>query len=262
MDQKKIENATLNELEHTGISAALAAATILRTGFYSELKIKQKSHLHDVVTQFDVQAEEAILRVLRSTYKNHAFLGEESGLVGNKTDEYLWIIDPIDGTWNFARQIPSFCISIAVLHNMKTILSISFDPMSNELFIGKKGHGAFMNGKRIFVRPTKTLEESGISLGGAVGKDSLHHVSQIRRSGSSVLDISYVAKGALEGFIEWNLNIWDFVGPALLVEEAGGMVTSPTGKTIEIELGKKFSVVASNGFIHKDLIKWTSTVEK
>lgn len=262
MGQKKVETTTLSEFEHVGISAALSAADLLRPGFYTDLEIKQKSHVHDLVTQFDIQAEEAILRVLRTSYKDHSFLGEESGLQGSKGSDCLWIIDPIDGTWNFARQIPSFCISITALYQMMPVVAICYDPISNELFVGKKGHGSFMNGKRISVRNTKTLEESGISLGGAVGRDSLHHVSQIRRSGSSVLDIAYVAKGALEGFIEWNLQLWDFVGPALIVEEAGGMVTSPKGKPIEIEIGKRFSVVASNGHIHKDLIKWTSTVER
>jgi len=252
----------LAELEHVGLSAALRASDVLRDGFYSELIIEEKSGIHDVVTQFDKKAEEVIVSSIKSHFPHHCFVGEEGGTQGSLESEVVWVIDPIDGTWNFSRQIPAFAISIAALVDKKPYLAICLDPIANELFIGKQGHGASMNGRPLSVSPISTLPSAGISLGGCVGTSNMCHISQIRRTGSAVLDLCYVAKGALDGYIEWSLNLWDFAAAALLVEEAGGVVTTIQGTPIEIDFGKKSSIVASNGKIHKDLLKWISTVEK
>jgi myo-inositol-1(or 4)-monophosphatase len=260
LDNKK--KTLLGELEHVALSAALRAADILRKGFYSDLIIEEKTGIHDVVTQFDKKAEEIIISSIRTHFPNHSFVGEEGGTQGSLEAPVIWVIDPIDGTWNFSRQIPAFAISIAAFIDKKPALAICLDPIANELFIGKLGGGAAMNGRPLVVSSIATLTSAGISLGGCVGMSNICHISQIRRTGSAVLDLCYVAKGALDGYIEWELNLWDFAAASLLVEEAGGKVTTLKGNPITIDFGKTSSIVASNGKIHEDLINWISTVEK
>ncbi len=171
-------------------------------------------------------------------------------------------MDPIDGTWNFAKQIPSFCTSLSAYHKGEVLLGISFDPIANEFFMAQKGKGAFMNGKKIHVTSTNNLHAAGISVRALVELDHLHQVAMIRRSGSSLLDMCYVAKGSLDGFIEWNLSVWDFAATMLLIEEAGGKITDPLGKRPILEPGKKYTLVASNGHLHEELLGWISTAKK
>lgn len=261
-DNLPFNDYSLAELESAALSATLIAADILKDGFYSHLKVTQKTNIHDVVTQFDEKAEKAIKHSLLSAFPKHAFVGEETGICGDIQSQITWVVDPIDGTWNFARQIPSFAISIAAVFQGKPYVSICYDPISTEMFIAKRGFGATMNGRKIVVSNTKDMASCGISLGTTVGIDAIHQIALIRRSGSSVLDLCYVAKGALEGFVEWRLNSWDFAAAMLIVEEAGGMITTVEGAPIIIDYKEKSSIVASNTIVHKDLIKWISTAKK
>jgi myo-inositol-1(or 4)-monophosphatase len=119
-----------------------------------------------------------------------------------------------------------------------------------------------MNGKKIHVTSTSDIHSSGISVRALVELDHLHQVAMIRRSGSSLLDMCYVAKGALDGFIEWNLSVWDFAATTLLIKEAGGVVTDSLGNPPLLEPGKKYTIVASNGFLHQELLGWISTAKK
>lgn len=248
--------------QNTAILAAMRASDVIKEGFSADFTVKQKSHLHDVVTPYDVAAEKAIIEIIQKEYPQHAIVAEESGSQGDPDKGVTWIIDPIDGTWNFARKIPAFATSIAVYHKGHTVAAVCFDPISDELFTSIRGQGAKLNGKDISVSNVDQLQKSGISLGMTSSPQNLTVIGNIRRAGSTVLDMCYTAKGALEGFIEWDLQIWDFAGAQLILEEAGGKCTDIAGHPIDIKWGNKQSVLASNASINKDLLTWTSTVKK
>lgn len=257
-----VNNIPLSELENTAVAAALFAGDILTEGFYSHPEIKVKTQKHDIVTPYDLKAETAIIHRIQQDFSHHSFFGEEHGGQGDLQNEITWVIDPIDGTLNFARQIPSFATSIACMYKGITYLAVCYDPLAKELFIAKKGLGAQMNGKKLQVSPITHLDQSGVSLGITVGLQKINAIGFIRRTGSSVLDLCYVGKGALEGYIEFSLRLWDYAAAKLIVEEAGGNVTTQTGAVITPSFEKPSSVVASNGQIHEALIQWISTAKK
>lgn len=245
-------------LEGVAISAILRASDIAKEGFYATLAIQEKSGPHDVVTQFDQQAEHAIIETISKAFPHHSFIGEESGTRGNPSSEITWIIDPIDGTWNFARQIPSFACSIAAMKNFEVILGVVMNPIAGELFIAKKGHGATMNGKPLRTSHRSHIAHSGVSLRMELVR-GFPHFGVLRRSGSTVLDMTYIAKGSLEGFIEKEASLWDFAAAMLIIEEAGGMVTTLNGERLSLNTTEKQSIAASNGIIHKELLSCTLT---
>ncbi len=259
---KQIQDLDINALEIVALAAAQQASALLNIGFYSDLEVKQKSHAHDLVTQFDTKSEELIISVIKDSYSNHAFVGEESGIQGDVENEITWIIDPIDGTWNFAKQIPSFAISIAVYYKKAVHLGVCIDPIANEIFIARKGKGATMNGKKLSVSKVSNLEHSGISLGSHIGFDDLHKIAQIRRSGSTVLDLCYVAKGSLEGFIDNRQRIWDYAAAQLVVVEAGGTVSCFDNSPLSFDFKNRTQILASNGIVHQELMKWISMEKK
>lgn len=253
-----IMNIPLSDLEHAGLAAANRASDLLQAGFYADIDVKTKSGKHDLVTQYDQKSEALITATLKEFFPDHAFVGEEMGIQGDTKNTIYWVIDPIDGTWNFSRQIPSFAISIAACYQNKAYVGICLDPISKELFIAKRGGGATMNGKALKVSATKELEDSGISFGTSVGVHAIHKIALIRRSGSTVLDLCYVAKGALEGFINHNQRAWDYAAAQLIVEESGGLVTTFEGRPLPLTLEAPNTIVASNTIIHEELIKWIS----
>jgi len=257
-----INGVSLSQLESTGIAAAMVAADILTDGFYSKPEIKFKTGKYDIVTPFDLKAENAIIKRISEDFPEHSFYGEENGQQGDLENQITWVIDPIDGTLNFARQIPSFSTSIACVYKGITYVAICFDPLAKELFIAKKGFGSYMNGQKLEISPVANLEDSGISLGLTVGLEKIKEIGFIRRTGSSVLDICYVGKGALEGYIEFSLNLWDFAASKLIVEEAGGKVTTINGDMITPSFKTTSSIIASNGLIHKELLQWISMVKQ
>ena len=257
-----VNDIPISTLESVAISAILRASDIAKEGFYSSLTIQEKSGPHDVVTQFDRAAEHAIIETISKTFPNHSFLGEETGLRGIPHSEITWVIDPIDGTWNFARQIPSFGCSLAAMYQNEVYVGVVIDPIANELFVAKKGYGATMNGKKLSISSRSHLSESGISLRIEMLKSVPSHFGILRRSGSTVLDMCYVAKGSLEGFIDRNISIWDFAASMLIVEEAGGLVTTLDNEAPLLDPTKKQSIIATNGHLHKELLKWISTEKK
>lgn len=262
MANRTVLDIPLADLESTAIAAVMIAADILTHGFYSAPEIKIKTGKYDLVTPFDPMAEMAIIKRIKEEFPDHAFCGEESGITGDITKQITWVIDPIDGTLNFSRQIPSFATAIGAIYQGVAYLGVCYDPLARELFVARKGHGAYMNGKRLHVSTPSKLEDSGISIGGTVGIEKIHEIGFIRRTGSSVLDLCYVAKGALEGYADKNLNAWDYTAPKLIIEEAGGKVTTAEGKPIIIDLQKKTSLVASNEKLHGNLLQWISTEKK
>lgn len=257
-----VNNIPVSELENTAIAAAMLAGDILIDGYYSNPEIRVKTQKHDIVTPFDIKAETAIIQRILQDFPHHSFYGEEQGQRGELMNEIVWVIDPIDGTLNFARQIPAFATSIACTFKGITYVAVCYDPLAKELFVAKKGQGAEMNGKTIQISSISSLDHSGISIGITVGLDNIEKIGFIRRTGSSVLDLCYVAKGAIEGYIEFSLNLWDYAAAALIVEEAGGKVTTRFGAPIVSQFGHSSSIVASNQHVHEALLQWISTVKK
>ena len=200
-----------------------------------EVKVTEKAK-NDLVTQVDKHSEELIISHIRKAYPNHNILGEESGRE-DRQGEYTWIIDPLDGTANFVNGLPHFCISIAVAKGSQLEVGCVYDPIRQELFTASRGKGAQLNNKRIRISETRKLENALVGTGFPF-RDAellqrylpsfntvLPQVSDIRRAGVAALDLAYVASGRLDAFWEPGLKPWDIAAGALLVKEAGGVVT-------------------------------------
>ncbi|OBZ10952.1 inositol monophosphatase family protein [Bacillus sp. FJAT-26390] len=243
----------------------------MKLGNHASLDIKYSSH--DLVTEVDKGSERLIKNLILTHFPRHSFLGEEGvepgpeastrALENIRDAEYLWIVDPIDGTTNFVHGFPYFCVSIALAHNGEVIVGVVYDPMKDEMFVAEKGKGAYVHGKRMQVSSDNTLRDSLI----ATGFPADHHyalplnlkgiqaiapqVRNLRMAGSAALHMAYVASGRLSGFWEIGLNSWDLAAGSLLVQESGGVVSSTTGEPYD--LGVR-NVVASNGHIQEELI--------
>ncbi len=251
---------SLSDLTLTAIEAALLAGEILRQGFGTHFTIGSKEGKHNLVTEYDHKSEKAIIDFLASHVPGSHFLAEESGSTGKPAEETLWIIDPLDGTVNFAHQIPVFSVSIAAKREGKVVCGVVYQPITHELFVAEIGKGAFLNGDKLHVSPVKTLESSILATGFPynLAKNPHHCIDHfvdilrlgipIRRMGSAAIDLAYTAAGRFEGFFEVELGPWDLAAGKLLVEEAGGKVTGWDGSPFDIL--SKGPIFASNGFIH------------
>lgn len=202
----------------------------------------QEKRKNDLVSEVDRAAERAIVDILAKTYPDHAFLCEESGLIGSADAECTWIIDPLDGTTNFLHGIPHFCVSLACRVRGRLEHAVILDPLRDESFIASRGHGAQLNDRRIRVSKRAHLDGALIGTGLPPGEVDLHltpymamletvtrRAGSVRRSGSAALDLAYVAAGRLDGFFEPGLKPWDMAAGALLTTEAGGLVADFTG---------------------------------
>lgn len=255
------------------INCASKAGEWIKTklGNYAKLDIKYSSH--DLVTEVDKGSERLIKNLVMTHFPHHSFLGEEGvepgpeastrALENIRDAEYLWIVDPIDGTTNFVHGFPFFCVSIALAHNGEVIVGVVYDPMKDELFVAEKGKGAYVHGKRMQVSKEDTLRGSLV----ATGLPADHHyalplnlqgiqavapqVRNLRIAGSAALHMAYVAAGRLSGFWEIGLSSWDLAAGSLLVQESGGIVSNTLGKPYD--LGVR-NVVATNGHIQEELI--------
>jgi len=205
-----------------------------------KLNIEEKAN-NDFVSNIDREAEASIVDLLHKTYPTHGILGEEQGS-SYESDEYTWIIDPLDGTTNYLQGIPHFCVSIALRKGRQIEHAVIFDPVRNEAFSASRGHGAQLNGKRIRVSQRTRLQECVLGTGippGAIPqhldaymdmlKDFTRICRGIRRAGSAALDLAYVAAGRTDGFWEFALQPWDIAAGTLLVREAGGFVGDLAG---------------------------------
>jgi len=206
-------------------------------------------------------SEKLIIGMILRAFPGHSILSEESPPVDSGS-RYRWIIDPIDGTTNFAHAFPFFCVSIALEESGKVILGVVYDPMRNEIFTAEKGKGAALNGKKIGVSRVGSLGGSFLATGfsyGITGKDRnieyfrklLVKAQAIRRAGSAALDLCYVACGRFDGFWEMNLHPWDVAAASLIVGEANGKVTKFDGKPY-CHYDK--NILATNGHIHNQMI--------
>jgi myo-inositol-1(or 4)-monophosphatase len=213
----------------------------------------------DYVTEVDRAAELSIVQALRKAYPNHGILGEEGGLLEGKGEgaDYLWIIDPLDGTTNFIRGVPHFAVSIACKYKGRLEHAVVLDPVRQEEFTASRGRGAALNGRRLRVSPRKSLEGALLGTGFPFRDNQLDNLDSylgmfrslvgqtagIRRAGSASLDLAYVAAGRFDAFWEFGLSEWDMAAGALLVQEAGGLVSDFTGGHDFLEKGH---VVAGN----------------
>jgi myo-inositol-1(or 4)-monophosphatase len=225
------------------------------------IKISQKGH-NDFVTNIDRDAEAIIAESIMRTFPDHRITGEEGGLInGPEKAEFEWIIDPIDGTTNFTRQIPHFCISIACRHNAVLEHAIIIDPIRQEEFIASKGQSSKLNDKKIRVSQVELLDGAVIATGGpfppqaitaqaTLIREMMMRGSSLRQSGSAALDLAYVAAGRLDGMWMKNLNLWDMAAGALLVQEAGGLLGDFDGKLDHLKNG---DLVAASPKIFKSL---------
>ncbi len=216
----------------------------------------------DYVSEVDRMAENEIIRILHAAYPNHGFLAEETGTQAG--DEYVWIIDPLDGTTNFLHGFPHFAVSIGLKCRDRLEQAVVFDPSRNELFTATRGNGAQLNDRRIRVSRVTDLEYA--LLGAGFPFRSHHYMdawiqtlrefmlstSGIRRPGSASLDLAYVACGRYDGFWEIGLSPWDMAAGALIVQEAGGMVTDFSGDQGYLESG---NIIAGNPKIHAEMVR-------
>ena len=197
---------------------------------------KNKTTTIKSVSEVDVAAERAIIDTLKDAYPTHGFLGEESGSTSHQSD-FIWIIDPLDGTTNFLHGFPQYCVSIALQHKGEITQAVIYEPNRNDLYTATKGRGAFLNDKRIRVSKCDKLQDALIGTGFpfrdfkylddylSMFKSMIQKTTGIRRAGSAALDLAYVANGSLDGFWEIGLSAWDIAAGGLLVREAGGIVT-------------------------------------
>lgn len=248
---------------NTAVKAARRGAAVINRASFDldRVSVSEKQH-NDFVTDVDKAAEQAIIEVLLKAYPDHAILGEESGPSQNLNDEseYVWIIDPIDGTTNFVHGYPHYCVSIALQHKGVVTQAVVYDPVRNDLFTATKGGGAFLNEKRIRVTRTDRLANallaSGTSPAGLEQFLKMYGVvankcRAVRNDGSAALDLANVAAGRLDGFYEKGLKPWDVAAGALLVSEAGGIVGDFTG---ESDFVAKQQVIAASPKVFAQLI--------
>lgn len=231
----------MHPMLNIAVRAARTAGNIIARNFETRdnLEVESKG-LNDFVTKVDKEAEQAIIAKIKQSYADHTFVGEESGLTEGNED-FKWIIDPLDGTTNFVRGIPHFCVSIALQYKGKLDQAVIFDPLRGELFTASRGNGAQLNGFRIRVSQHKELTNTILATAfpfknKAIMAETLEKFApiyqdagDIRRSGSAALDMAYVAAGRYDGYWEQGIKPWDIAAGELMVREAGGLVTDFAG---------------------------------
>ncbi len=244
------------------IEAALAGGAILRSYYGRELSVNYKGAL-DLVTQADTKSESVILEILRKRLPNVSILAEESGRA-DRDRKRRFIVDPLDGTTNFAHTYPMFAVSIAYEEDGRVCAGVVYDPLRDELFTAQKGKGAYLNGLRMKVSQTTQLERSLLVTGFPYDlREDLEGnlrlftrfmgvARAVRRDGSAALDLCYLAAGRFDGFWEEKLGPWDTAAGALIVEESGGVVTDFSGNIFDY---KKNNIVASNGRVNSQMIE-------
>ena len=247
----------------TAIKAAkLAGEVLLRNlGKLSkeDIGLKQAS---DFVTRVDKESEVLIISVLKERFPDHYFLAEESERAP-ETDQYRWIIDPLDGTTNYIHQFPVFCISIALEYKREIVLGVVYEPLKDELFTSEKGRGSFLNSAPISVSSVRSLKDCLITTGFPFRKKEVIdsylnlfknvflRISDMRRAGSAALDLAYLACGRCEGFFEIGLSPWDIAAGSILIKEAGGVITDFSGGDEYLATG---NVVAGVPSVHNEIL--------
>lgn len=242
--------------------AAREAGRLLQHYFHNGVEVRSKAPA-DLVTTADLAAERRIAELLREQFPTHAILAEEEH-AGDVHAEYLWVVDPLDGTTNFAHGLPHFAVSIACLHHGQPEVGVVWNPIRDDWYEAARGHGAFHNGQRLHVGPQTELNEVLIGTGfyydrgammeatlAAIGDLFRQNIHGIRRFGTASLDLAQVAAGQFGGFFEYQLSPWDYAAAALLVQEAGGLITTCQGGPLPIS---KTSLLAANAALHPKIL--------
>ena len=249
-------------LKTTLLNAVEAGAAQLQHFFNGDFKISNKEGINNLVTEADHAAEKAIIEVIQKEYPDHSILSEETGEI-KTASEYKWIIDPIDGTVNFANGIPLCCVSIGLEKDGKMLMGVVYNPLMNELYFAQKGFGASLNDKKISVSTKTKVIQSCLVTGFPytyldapngpiqVFEKLIRKGVPVRRLGSAAIDLCWVAAGRFDGFYEHKLQAWDSAAGFLLVEEAGGKVTDFDGNYFS---PYQPHILATNGLIHDELL--------
>lgn len=251
----------LAQAREVAIAAARSAGALARARIDSVLEVRHKG-LVDLVTDVDVQSEREISAAIQAAFPTHAILGEEAGVQAGSDTRYRWIIDPLDGTTNYAHGFPLFCVSIGLEVDHHLTLGVAYAATLDELFVAEAGRGATLNGRPIHVSETLDLRQAMLATGFPYDRsqlpralrsfETLSYASQaVRRVGSAVLDLCYVACGRFDAYWEHIVKPWDMAAGALMVQEAGGMVSGADGSAFSVDGGQ---VLASNGHLHPAMI--------
>ncbi|MEG0719409.1 MAG: inositol monophosphatase family protein [Comamonas sp.] len=244
-----MSSSSLHPMLNVAIKAARAAGALINRAALDveSVRVAQKQ-VNDFVTEVDKAAERAVIETLLGAYPDHGILGEETGTeFGNKNSDFVWIIDPLDGTTNFIHGFPVYCVSIALSFKGKIEHAVVYDPSRNDLFTATRGRGAFLNERRIRVSKRTQLKDCLISTGFPfrpgdnfraymrMFAEITQRTAGVRRPGAAALDLAYVAAGFTDGFFESGLSIWDVAAGSLLITEAGGLVGNFTGEADFLE---------------------------
>ena len=265
MSSGAVVSSTLvsDSFRDVAVEAALQAGAFLRSRFGAHHDVSYKGSPTNLVTEMDRGAETIILDAIRARFPGHAVLAEESG-ARSGTEPHRWIVDPLDGTTNYAHGLPIYCVSIALELDGDLAVGVLYDPSRDECFVAERGRGATLNGAPLRVSVTPTLEQSllGTSypndLAAAPRNNLAEHADLIQRCrsvrslGSAALGLAAVAAGRLDGYWEQRLGAWDVAAGALMIREAGGTVTAVHGAPLDLTAP---TIAASNGLIHSDLLQ-------
>jgi myo-inositol-1(or 4)-monophosphatase len=255
--------------KETLIRATNAGAAELKKYFNGKFTISHKEGINDLVTQADFASDKAIRSIIKSDFPDHGIVSEESD-EKISTSEYKWIIDPIDGTVNFANAIPICCVSIGLEYKEEMLMGAVYNPIMNEFYFAEKGKGATLNGEKISVSNKTEVMTSCLVTGFPytyldqpngpleVFSKLIRKGVPVRRLGSAAIDLCWVAAGRFDGFYEHYLHPWDSAAGFIIVEEAGGKVTNLKGEKYS---PYKPGIIATNGKIHEELVRWVSQTE-
>ncbi|EQB62981.1 MAG: Myo-inositol-1(Or 4)-monophosphatase [candidate division Zixibacteria bacterium RBG-1] len=258
-----------HDFKKVAIDTCLKAGELLKKNLGKVNKIKYKGEIN-LVTEMDHKSEDLIIKSLTEIFPHHSILSEEREII-ERSSPYKWIVDPLDGTTNFAHSLPIFCVTVALEYEGEVILGIIYNPNLDELFVAERKKGAFLNNKKISVSPTEKLSASLLATGFPYDirtnkNNNLNHFANfavraqaVRRAGSAALDLAYLACGRFDGFWEFKLAPWDSAAGVLLVREAVGKVTDYKGNAVDIYKGE---VLASNGKIHPEMIEVLNLVKE
>ncbi|MFM7842436.1 MAG: inositol monophosphatase family protein [Nitrospira sp.] len=252
---------TREQIKTVAVEAARQAGTILEDYAHKGFRVEHKDALN-LVTDADTHSEQAIVEAIGRTFPDHEILAEERGRAGGRAP-FKWIIDPLDGTTNFAHGFPAYAVSIGVEYRGQVIFGVVFDPTRRELFVGELGGGATLNGRPIHVSRaavlTKALLVTGFAYDIHTTRCNLDHFANfavraqgMRRMGAAALDLCYVACGRFDGFWELKLNPWDTAAGSLMVTEAGGRMSDSKGGAFSIYAPE---LIASNGLVHDQMVE-------
>lgn len=253
------EPSQLSQWLHIATQAAQAGGAVLKLFWGNLHEVREKRFSGDLVTEADQQSEQAILQQLSHHFPKHQILAEESGLTSQQQSDFMWAVDPLDGTTNYAHQYPMVAVSIGLLYRQNPILGVIYNPFTAEIYQAAKGLGATLNQKSIHVSKVTTLKESLLATGFAYDRRTTadnnyaefchltHQTQGVRRAGAASLDLAYVACGRLDGYWERGLKPWDLAAGVILVKEAGGEVSGYQLEPLDLSSGR---ILATNGHLH------------